>query len=205
MNQENKGSDSSSPVASILDQLEDRASECENVTIGDMMDALGNRSYGPFLMIPALIGITPVGGIPGVPTLLAVIIILFAVQIMLGLDHLWIPKFLRKRRVPADKMKQSLDAMRPWAVRMDRWFRGRLDRLTAEPFVQIAAGACVLLALAIPPLELLPFAVALPALAIAMFGLALLVSDGILMLVASAFTGLAVAGGLGFVGPNWVW
>ncbi|MCH2459099.1 MAG: exopolysaccharide biosynthesis protein [Henriciella sp.] len=192
-------------MASILDQLEERAGACENVTIGDMMDALGNRSYGPFLMIPALIGITPVGGIPGVPTLLAVIIILFAVQIMFGLDHLWIPQVLQKRRVRADRLKQSLDKMRPWAERMDRWFRGRLDRLTAEPFVQIAAGACVLLALAIPPLELLPFAVALPALAIAMFGLALLVSDGILMLVASAVTGLAVAGGLGYIGPHWVW
>jgi hypothetical protein len=60
----------------------------------------------------------------------------------------------------------------------------------------------VLLALAIPPSELLPFAVAVPSLAIAMFGLALLVSDGILMLAACGVTGLAVAGGVGLIGPQ---
>lgn len=192
----------SGPVVAILDQLEQRTSECENVTVGDLVQVLGNRSYGPFLMLPALLGITPVGGIPGVPTVLAGIIILFAVQMMFGLDHLWVPEFIRARKLGDDRVKQSLEKMRPWAERMDRWFRGRLDRLTAEPFVQIAAGACVFLALAIPPLELLPFAVAVPSLAIAMFGLALLVSDGILMLAACGVTGLALAGGVGFIGPK---
>ncbi|XSG81413.1 MAG: exopolysaccharide biosynthesis protein [Methyloligella sp. ZOD6] len=202
MNQQNAEPRKTGPVEEILDQLEDLASRYDRVTLGDMMNALGNRSYGPFLMIPALLGITPIGGIPGVPTILAVIIILFAVQILLGLKHLWVPQFLQKRAIPADRMKHSLDKLRPAAERMDRWFRGRLDRLTAEPFVQIAAGACVLLALAIPPLELLPFAVALPALAIAMFGLALLVSDGVLMIAACAVTGLAIATGFGFLGTN---
>ncbi len=192
----------SGPVVAILDQLEQRTSESENVTVGDLVQVLGNRSYGPFLMLPALLGITPVGGIPGVPTVLAGIIILFAVQMMFGLDHLWVPEFIRARKLGDDRVKQSLEKMRPWAERMDRWFRGRLDRLTAEPFVQIAAGACVFLALAIPPLELLPFAVAVPSLAIAMFGLALLVSDGILMLAACGVTGLALAGGVGFIGPK---
>lgn len=201
MNKQNE-TETAGPVVAIIDDLQTRADDCESLTVGDLMEAVGNRSYGPFLMLPALLGITPVGGIPGVPSALAAIIILFAVQMMFGLDHLWLPGFLQKRKLRADQVRQSLDKMRPWAKRMDRWFRGRLDRLTAEPFVQIAAAACVLLALAIPPLELLPFAVAVPSLAIAMFGLALLVSDGILMLAACGVTGLAVAGGVGLIGPQ---
>ena len=53
----------------------------------------------------------------------------------------------------------------------------------------------VALCCTVPPLELIPFASSAPMLAIAAFGLAILVRDGLLMLVALALSLLAV--GLG--------
>ena len=58
-----------------------------------------------------------------------------------------------------------------------------------------AAAVVVALCCTVPPLELIPFASSAPMLAIAAFGLAILVRDGLLMLVALALSALAV--GLG--------
>jgi hypothetical protein len=62
---------------------------------------------------------------------------------------------------------------------------------------KVAALICILLACTVPPLELLPFATTAPMAAIAAFGLALMVRDGVLMLVAMALSIVAVGVGLG--------
>jgi len=65
--------------------------------------------------------------------------------------------------------------------------------------IRLSAVACILLALTVPPLELLPFASSAPMAAIAMFGLALLVHDGALMIAAWLLAGMAVAFGFGLL------
>ena len=89
--------------------------------------------------------------------------------------------------------------MRPAGQRMDRWFHGRLPILTSGPFVRAAAGAIILLALAVPPLELVPLATTAPMAAIAAFGLALVVRDGLLMMAALTVALAAVVIGIGVV------
>ena len=190
----------SESVGDILDQLDQLASEEDRVTLGDAIEAFGNRSYGPFLLVPALIEVSPIGGIPGLPTVLAAIIALFAVQMLFGREHLWLPGFLKRRGAEADKVKKAARKLRGVARWADRWFHGRLPILTSGPFVHVAAALCILLAATVPPLELLPFASTAPMAAIAAFGLALLVRDGVLMIVATVLAGVAVAVGVGLIG-----
>ena len=54
------------------------------------------------------------------------------------------------------------------------------------------AGVIALMCLAVPPLELLPFAVVLPMGVIAAFGIALTVRDGLLMLIGFLGSGAAL-------------
>ncbi|WP_093334154.1 exopolysaccharide biosynthesis protein [Sphingomonas rubra] len=189
-------------VTDILDKLDELADEKDKVTFGDAVEAFGNRSYGPFLLVPALIEMSPIGGIPGLPTVLAAIIALFAVQMVFGRKHLWLPTFLQKRGARAEKVRKATKKLRGVANWTDRWFHGRLPALTSGPFVRVAAVACILLAATVPPLELLPFASTAPMAAIAAFGLALLVRDGLLMIVATALAGVAVAVGIGMIGQH---
>jgi hypothetical protein len=185
-------------IGDILDRLEDLAKDKDEVSLGDVVESFGNRGHGPFLLIPALIEMSPIGGIPGLPTMLAAIIVLFAVQIVLGRKHLWLPGFLERRSVSSKKTCKAVDKLRGFARFMDRWFHGRLPKLTQGPFVRIAAVLCILLALTVPPLELLPFASTAPMAAIASFGLALLVRDGLLMIIAALLSLVAVGVGFGF-------
>ncbi len=183
-------------VGEILDCLDEVADEHEKVSIGDILDAIGNRSYGPALMIPALLELTPIGAIPGVPTFLAVIVSLIALQMLFGKKHLWLPGFIRHRSVSAEKVEKSSKKLRKIGRFLDKWFHGRLKKLTRGVPVRIAAVLIIALCATVPPLELLPFASSGPMLAVAMFGLALMVRDGLLMLIATALSFAAF--GLGF-------
>lgn len=185
----------SDAVERILDRLHQTAEAHGRVTVGHMVEALGDRGWGPFLFVPALLEISPIGGIPGVPTLLALIIAIFAAQIAWGRDHMWLPELLRRRSVSGEKMRAAVDKMRPAGRFLDRWFHGRFPSLTSDKATRIAAVVVILLCLTVPPLELLPFASTGPMVAIAAFGLALTMRDGLLMALGFVLSALAV--GLG--------
>lgn len=52
-------------LGDIADRLEDAAGGGDAVTVGDVVHHVGTRSFGPFLIVPALVELSPVGGIPG--------------------------------------------------------------------------------------------------------------------------------------------
>ncbi len=86
-------------VEEVLGQLDDLTTKSGKVCISDVLDDFGGRSFGPFIMLPALLELTPVGGIPGVPTFLAALIALVAVQLLIGKEHIWMPGLLQNRAV----------------------------------------------------------------------------------------------------------
>ena len=174
-----------SGVNDILDDLCD-VSHDGKVTIAEMADAFGHRGAAPFLIIPPLLEISPIGGIPGLPTFLALTIAVFAVQIAIGRDEPHVPGKLGRRGVSGPKLRTAVEKLRPIARRVDTLFRGRLSALTTKPMRQFAAVVVLGLCLIVPPLELVPFASTLPMVAILAFGLAFLFRDGLLMLLAFA-------------------
>lgn len=184
-------------VNDILDRIEDLADRQQEVTVDDAVSTFGRRTFGPAIMLPALIELTPIGSIPTIPTFLAVIISLVAVQKLLGRKSLWLPGFIGHRKVSSAKVGEATKKLRPLARFLDRHFHGRLEKLTKAPFSRIAAAAVILLCCTVPFLEVLPFASSGPMLAIAMFGLAVLVRDGALMIGALGVSLAALALGLG--------
>lgn len=170
----------------ILDELRTSGEQRDEVSLDNIHEAIGDRSYGPFLLVPALIEISPIGGIPGVPTVLAILVIIFAAQMVFGRKTFWIPHFLGRRSVDGGKLVKAasyLEGIARWA---DKIFHGRFEWLTRKPFDRLAAALCILLAMTVPPLEVVPFASTAPMGAIALFGLALLVKDGLLVLTGTA-------------------
>ena len=177
-------------LGGVLDQLAELAGDKDEVSVGDVHEAFGQRSYGPFLLIPALIEMSPIGGVPGLPSVIALLIGIIAVQMLIGRRELWLPGFLRRRSVRGERLEKAVEKMRPLARWTDRLFHGRLTFLTRGPWLRVIAVLCILLVLTVPGLELIPFASTFPMAAIAMFGLALLVGDGLLVLL-----GLLIVGG----------
>jgi len=170
----------------VFDDISALGEKQDRVSLADMRDTAGQRGYGPFLFVPALLEISPLGGVPGVPTLLGIIIAIFALQMFLGRKHFWIPEFLGRRSVDGRKLRKAIDKMRPVVRLLDKVIRPRLTWVTRRPFLRIVAALCVLCAALAPPLELVPFASTLPFGAIALFGLGLTAHDGIVVLLGMA-------------------
>lgn len=183
--------ENSHALEDIMDEIDGLADERAEVSLSDVIDALDHRGYAPFLIVLPLLELSPVGGIPGVPTLLALTIALFAGQIAAGREDLWLPGWLSKRKVSSERLEQATGKTRPIARRLDSWFHGRLPWATRDRVLRIAAIVVLLLCLTVPPLELIPFASSAPMIAIALFGMAMLFHDGVLMIV--AFTAAAAA------------
>lgn len=178
----------------VLEELGNAGEDAKDqVSAGQLLDTIGQRSFGPVLLFPALIALTPLGGIPGVPSVLAVIVILIAGQRMFGMEHLWLPHAIRRQNMQRQKLQAGISYLRPVARVIDKMLKPRLVWLTKRPFSYIAAVICMAVALAIPPLELVPFGAIVSWTAIAAFGLALITNDGILTLVAFGFTCAAIA------------
>jgi hypothetical protein len=188
-------------VGDVLDRVRKIGEEAgeDKVRLRDLLEAMGSRAFGPVFILLPLIEISPVGGIPGLPSALAALMVFFAVQMFLARAHPWLPGFLANRGVKGRRLVTVADKTRGIGDRMDRWFHGRLPALTEGPMVRIAAVAIILLCLTVPPLELLPFASTLPMAAILVFGIALLVRDGVVMLIAAALSLAAVGVGLGWL------
>lgn len=182
-------------VGAILAELRDLADREDRVSVGDVLDAIGDRSYGPAIMLPAMTEWTPVGGIPGVPTLLAAIIAVAGVQLIVDKDHLWLPDVLQRRATSGKKLHKVADRLGGVAGWLDQRFHRRIPRFVRDPWPRVAGIIILLLCLTVPPLELVPFASSAPMIAIAAFGLALLARDGLLMLVAITLSAVALAAG----------
>ena len=176
----------------LLAELHEAAQD-KKVTIRDLRDAIGRRAFAPMLLLASLLGMTPLGGIPGVPTILAVIVVLVGVQLALGRDSVWVPRRLLDLHVDPAKLQRGVRTLKPHARRIDKVIRPRLTIVTQWPFSLVIAVACILLALSVPPLEFIPF-VDWPLWgAMAAFSLALFAHDGVLAIVAFALTAVGIA------------
>lgn len=175
----------------LLGAISDELAETGDTCLGDLADILRHRGYGPLMAMLAVIEMTPLGGIPTVPTLIAAMIFSMAAAMVFGRDKLWLPRALARREIPAERIRATLKTAKPWAERLDRVFRPRWRWLTSSKAARLAAAGVAALCLTVPPLELIPFASTIPMAVIALTGLALFFRDGLLMAV--AFAGMAAA------------
>ncbi|HSP57190.1 MAG TPA: exopolysaccharide biosynthesis protein, partial [Halomonas sp.] len=87
-------------LTALLEQIEDAGKGEEKVSLEAILDCVGQRSFAPFLLIAGLITLAPlVGDLPGVPTLMATLVVLSAGQLLAGRKHVWFPRWLLTRQV----------------------------------------------------------------------------------------------------------
>lgn len=181
-----------------LEQLLDRLATAgngddETVSLGSLIEVVGRRSFAPLLLFSGLIVLSPLSGIPGMPTLVAVLVLTVSVQLLFNRKHFWLPDWILKRKLQREKLNKGLKWLRTPARFIDRLLRRRLTVLTHDVGVHAIAVLCVLIAAAMPPMELVPFAASIAGGALTALGLSLIAHDGLLSLIALIFTAAAAA------------
>ena len=174
----------------LLDRIHKASEDAEKVSLDDILDEVGRRSFGPVLLLAGIVTVMPVvGDIPGVPTAMGILVLLAVGQLVFGRDHFWLPNWLLKRSISHEKIEKGLKWMRKPARFVDRIIRHRLEAIATGAGVYVMAVACLVIALAMPLMEFVPFSANGAGAALTLFGLAFIARDGLVGLIALILTG----------------
>jgi hypothetical protein len=174
------------PTSVVLDELLGPEAP-EQVTLGWLLGRLGDRSFGVVLLLLALLGL-----LPGVSAVAGVLLMVPAVQMVLGRPGPAFPRRVAARRFEAERLARVVRSVVPALRFLERFVRPRWA--TPSGATKRAVGGVVLL-LAASFLAPVPLSNVAPALATGLVAFAYLEEDGLLLgaALAAALAMLAVA------------
>ena len=169
------------------------------VQLGALLDELEERAYGATYLLLAAVNLLPIP-LPGSTTVIGAALVFVALQELAGREAPWIPARIRRLSLSRAMLARALERVdRQLPHPSPRWQitpHAALTRLNAVAVVVLG------LVLALP----IPFANALPALAICALGAGMLAEDartialGWLLAVATSAVVVGLAGGLYGIG-----
>ncbi len=170
------------------------------VSVAAIRDALGERSLAAFVVLFAGLNLIPAP--PGASVILGLPLVIVAAQMLGGAKRAWLPGFILRRSLSAERFRKAMDWILPRLMRLERYVRPRIWPFRRRRGERIVGAAALLLAIVVTlPI---PFGAWLPALATALIALSLIERDGILLTVgvvvgiASIGIVVAVVGAAGF-------
>lgn len=173
------------PMSEALEKVEDQSRQNvgQTVQVRDLLDALGQRAYGPLLLIPSLLTLVPIiGAIPGLPMVMAVWILVIAVQILIGRKYFWLPKRLLDLGMDADKVQKGVEKVMSPVQWLEKFIHPRMPWLCHRPVSFLTALLVTGLALSMFPLEFIPFGVSPAAFTIFILAIGITAGDGLFVL-----------------------
>lgn len=176
----------------LLDRIGEAAEGQDRVAIVAILEAIGRRSFGPQLLMAGVILVTPLSGVPGLPTAMGILVAAVSLQLLLRRRHIWLPRWILRSGFRTSKLDKVLGWLRRPARGIDRLLRPRLHPFVNGASTQVIAVLCLIIAVALPAMEFVPFSSSVAGAALAAFGLALVAHDGGLALLAYGFTAATV-------------
>jgi len=161
----------------------------ERITVDELLEPLKRRAFGFLLLLLAIPNFIPVPlGIGGV---MGVLVVALGLEMLVGLEHPWIPGFLKRRTLSRGGLLRFLDRIDPMTRRLERACKPRLQRLTRRPFTFVSGAIMILIGilLALP----IPFTNYVFGAMLIVFAFALVERDGGLLIAVWATTVAMVA------------
>ncbi len=183
------------PMQAVLARLREAATG-ETVSVREMVEATGNSSFSTLLFVVALLVVTPLSAIPTVPTIAAITIALVVGQWLAGRQHLWLPNWILRRSVDADKYRNSLDWALRSAIWVDRCTGARLEALLRRPLNRLPLLLNLLVVVPWPVLELLPLFTSVCGFGVALLAFGLMARDGLFVLLGYLWFALLAGGAI---------
>lgn len=156
-----------------------RAFPRERISVQDLIDGLGDRSWGFALLLFGLLSAIAI--IPGLATLTAVPLLFFGLQMLIGYPTPWLPRFVAKRDLGRVDLEKAIVAGKPVMQRIERICRPRLTFLIGRSIERVLGLLVFVLAviIALPG----PFTNFPPGMAIVFMSIAIIERDGLMLLI----------------------
>jgi hypothetical protein len=177
------------PRRAFSEVLEDLAGRpAAKVTLGEIVEAFGERGFGALILIVALISLFPWP--PGSKAILSVPIILLALELAFQRDRVWLPGWTLSRSLSRQTFGQALARVMAPIRFVERLSKPRMPWLTGEIADVVTGLTCVFLAvmMALP----VPFGDLLPGVTLIVLGLGVMQRDGAAILLGALGTAACV-------------
>lgn len=160
-----------------------RENQAPSISVGQLVDALKDRSFGVIIILFALPNaVIPISWVLGLP------ILVLAVQMVIGRQEPWLPSIMERQQISNEMFNKIASYVVRYLTKIEAFLKPRwcwLTTDTAERFVGIYL-IFLTLVLIVP----VPFGNALPAFGISIIAAGLIEKDGAAIVV-GALIGLA--------------
>jgi len=168
-----------------LEQIAGTAPD-DGLSLGEFVDALGERAFGVILFAMALPVCIPF--LYGVPQVMALPMMALSAQMAMGRPEPWLPSGFKARRIDKAGLTRMARGGRKWFGWLEALARPRLTGLSGAMAERFVGGTFVLFCASI--LVPLPLTNSTPGIALVIGSLGLLTRDGLLV-IAGLVLGLA--------------
>ena len=151
----------------------------ETISIGEIIEAFGERAFGFVLILFSLPNCVPAP--PGIAGIVGTPVLIFGIQMMLGHTRPWLPGFILRRSVSTAKFKRLIDIAEPRLQKLESYCRPRLLPLFG-PFGDRVAGFFAFL-VAVSVLIPFPGTNFPPSIALVIASIAIMEEDGYLLIL----------------------
>lgn len=111
-----------SRISAVLEDIAHLHAEGESITVGEFIRTLSDRAFGLAILLFAIPNMPPIG-IPGISSICAVPIALFALQYACGRSTLWLPGWLARRSLPQRGIALGIRKVLPAFRWLERWLK----------------------------------------------------------------------------------
>lgn len=165
----------SEKLSELLRRLSDSAGD--KITLGQIANAMDDRSFGAFLVVFCLPNLVPLP--PGATFILGLPLVFISCQMAFSrLDTIWLPRRLRDYAFDNKAFSSVLDRFIPWMNKAERFITPRF--FTGNRIIERMLGVFALV-LALIVFLPIPLGNMGPSLALALMGLGLTERDGLMM------------------------
>jgi hypothetical protein len=181
------------PLSAILSEIVE--AEAPQMTLAELTGRFGGRAIGALLFVFGLACALPLP--PGATTVFGLPLLALAAQLMLGASQPWLPERVKRRPIPAARLRDGFARAIPWLRRAEAVSRPRLAVMFTPAGQRLIGGVCTVLAVVL--ILPIPLGNMLPALAVSTLSFSLIQRDGLIALAGHA-AAVASAGVLAVTG-----
>ncbi|GAB4347519.1 MAG: exopolysaccharide biosynthesis protein [Leptolyngbyaceae cyanobacterium] len=152
----------------------------DQVTLADVLELAGERTFGFLLVLLALPSALPVPA-AGYSVPFGIVMFLLAVQLIAGAKTPWLPSRIVNHSIPLSRVQGFVKSGIPWMQRIEQFSKPRLTTVCTSRLGRAVIGIAIAL-MAISMMIPIPGTNTLPAMGIFVTGFGLLDDDGAISL-----------------------
>ena len=154
--------------------------EGETISVAEIVARFREGGFALMLIIFASPTALPLPAV-GLASVMAIPIMFFSLQLALGKKHIWVPKWLAKKRISMSKMNKIIDMAVPYLQKMEKFLKPRVKFLSTRAGEHLIGLICVICTLSV--FLPIPLSNTIPSMGIVIMSLGLLSHDGFAIIV----------------------